>query len=185
MKNEKRAMKLNRTFAGPAEMPATIPLFPMAGALLLPRRPIQLTVFEPRYLEMLDDALGGERLIGVIQPSSEDEATDPAPELYPLGCAGRIVQYAEIGDGRCFLTLMGVARFRLTEETPSDAPLSDRRPRLFAVRRGFSRRRGRSGGRSRRPDRGAQTLRRGQRDQGGVERHQEGVQRGAGQRLCR
>ena len=50
-------MKLNRTFAGPAEMPATIPLFPMAGALLLPRRPIQLTVFEPRYLEMLDDAL--------------------------------------------------------------------------------------------------------------------------------
>ena len=66
-------MKLNRTFAGPAEMPATIPLFPLAGALLLPRRPIQLTVFEPRYLEMLDDALGGERLIGVIQPSSEDE----------------------------------------------------------------------------------------------------------------
>ena len=57
-------MKLNRTFAGPAEMPATIPLFPLAGALLLPRRPIQLTVFEPRYLEMLDDALSGERLIG-------------------------------------------------------------------------------------------------------------------------
>jgi hypothetical protein len=50
-------MKLNRTFAGPAEMPATIPLFPLTGALLLPRRPIQLTVFEPRYLEMLDDAL--------------------------------------------------------------------------------------------------------------------------------
>jgi Lon protease-like protein len=121
-KNEKSAMKLNRTFAAPAEMPATIPLFPMAGALLLPRRPIQLTVFEPRYLEMLDDALAGERLIGVIQPSSEEEATDPAPELYPLGCAGRIVQYAEIGDGRCLLPLMGVARFRLTEETPSDGP---------------------------------------------------------------
>src|SRR3984885_6676716 len=121
-KNEKSAMKLNRTFAGPAEMPATIPLFPMAGALLLPRRPIQLTVFEPRYLEMLDDALSGERLVGVIQPSSEEETSDPAPELYPLGCAGRIVQYAEIGDGRCFLTLMGVARFHLTAETPSDRP---------------------------------------------------------------
>ena len=115
-------MKLNQTFAGPAEMPATIPLFPLTGALLLPRRPIQLTVFEPRYLEMLDDALSGERLIGVIQPSSEEETADPAPELYPLGCAGRIVQYAEIGDGRCFLTLMGVARFRLTGETPSDYP---------------------------------------------------------------
>ena len=116
-------MKLNQTFAGPDAMPVTIPLFPLTGALLLPRRPIQLTVFEPRYLEMLDDALSGDRLIGVIQPSSSDEdSPDPAPELYPLGCAGRIVQYAEIGDGRCFLTLMGVARFRMTGETPSDSP---------------------------------------------------------------
>jgi uncharacterized protein len=108
-------MKLNRTFEEPADMPATIPLFPLEGALLLPRRPIQLTVFEPRYLSMLDDALTGDRLIGVIQPA-EPEAAPSAPDLYPLGCAGRIVQYAEIGDGRCFLTLMGVARFRLVEE---------------------------------------------------------------------
>ena len=79
-------------------------------------------MFKTRYLEMLDDALSGERLIGVIQPSSEEETADPAPELYPLGCAGRIVQYAEIGDGRCFLPLMGVAPFRLTGETPSDHP---------------------------------------------------------------
>jgi Lon protease-like protein len=114
-------MKLNRTYAGPADMPATIPLFPLEGALLLPRRPIQLTVFEPRYLAMLDDTLSGERLIGIIQPSSADEAARTL-ELYPLGCAGRIVQYAEIGDGRCFLTLMGVARFRLTSEAPSLNP---------------------------------------------------------------
>jgi Lon protease-like protein len=113
-------MKLNRTFDGPADMPPTIPLFPLPGALLLPRRPIQLTVFEPRYLTMLDDALAGERLIGVIQPTAE-EGCDPAP-LYPLGCAGRIVQYAEIGDGRCFLTLMGVARFRLVAEAPILGP---------------------------------------------------------------
>jgi uncharacterized protein len=115
-------MKLNRTFAGPAEMPETIPLFPLSGALLLPRRPIQLTVFEPRYLEMLDDALTGGRLIGLIQPSSDEAESGPPPELYPLGCAGRIVQYAEIGDGRCFLTLMGVARFRLMAEAPRDRP---------------------------------------------------------------
>ncbi len=108
-------MKLNRTYDEPADMPATIPLFPLEGALLLPRRPIQLTVFEPRYLSMLDDALSGDRLIGIIQPAGP-EAAPAAPELYPLGCAGRIVQYAEIGDGRCFLTLMGVARFRLVEE---------------------------------------------------------------------
>jgi Lon protease-like protein len=114
-------MKLNRTYAGPAEMPAAIPLFPLEGALLLPRRPIQLTVFEPRYLAMLDDALSGERLVGIIQPSSPEEAAG-APELYTFGCAGRIVQYAEIGDGRCFLTLMGVARFRLVSEGPSLNP---------------------------------------------------------------
>ena len=116
-----RAMKLNRTHAGPDDMPATIPLFPLEGALLLPRRPIQLTVFEPRYLSMLDDALSGERLIGIIQPSTAEE-TAQSPELYPLGCAGRIVQFAEIGDGRCFLTLMGVARFRLVSEPPSITP---------------------------------------------------------------
>ena len=115
-------MKLNRTFAGPADMPATIPLFPLEGALLLPRRPIQLTVFEPRYLSMLDDALSGDRLIGIIQPSGAEEPSEPPPQLYPLGCAGRIVQYAEVGDGRCFLTLMGVARFRLTAEAQRKRP---------------------------------------------------------------
>ena len=70
-----------------------------------------------------DDTLSGERLIGVIQPSIEEEMiSEPAPELYPLGCAGRIVQYAEIGDGRCFLTLMGVARFHMAAEAPSQGP---------------------------------------------------------------
>ena len=109
-------MKLNRTYAGPGDMPATIPLFPLEGALLLPRRPLQLTVFEPRYLAMLDDSLGGERLIGIIQPTTADTTAGSPPELYPVGCAGRIVQYAEVGDGRCLLTLMGLARFRLVEE---------------------------------------------------------------------
>jgi len=108
-------MKLNRTYESASELPITLPVFPVAGALLLPRRPIQLTVFEPRYLVMLDDALSGERLIGMIQPAG-DEAPELAPELCAVGCAGRIVQYAEIGDGRCFLTLMGIARFKVAEE---------------------------------------------------------------------
>ena len=97
-------------------MPKALPLFPLGGGLLLPRRPIQLTLFEPRYLEMLDDALAGDRLIGVIQPVADDDADARSPELFPVGCAGRIVQYAEIGDKRCFLTLMGVARFRVASE---------------------------------------------------------------------
>ena len=102
-------------------MPEALPLFPLAGALLLPRRPIQLTVFEPRYLDMLDDALTGERLIGVIQPLAGDDGDAKSHELFPVGCAGRIVQYAEIGDERCFLTLMGVARFRVARELAATA----------------------------------------------------------------
>jgi Lon protease-like protein len=115
-------MKLNRTFANGAELPPTLPVFPVAGALLLPRRPIQLTVFEPRYLTMLDDALSGERLIGMIQPKGGDDALGSSPELCEVGCVGRIVQYAEIGDGRCFLTLIGVARFRVEAEMATLTP---------------------------------------------------------------
>ena len=122
-------MKFYRDYRRPRDMPRTLPLFPLAGALLLPRRPIQLTIFEPRYLEMLDDALAGERLIGVIQPAAGDDARGQKPELFAVGCAGRIVQYAEIGEKRCFLTLMGVARFRIAEElevsTPYRAAVAD------------------------------------------------------------
>ena len=115
-------MKLNRTFARAAELPQTLPLFPVAGALLLPRRPIQLTVFEPRYLSLLDDALSGERLIGMIQPRAGDSAVGLNPDLCEIGCLGRVVQYAEIGDGRCFLSLMGVTRFRIAEELTTLTP---------------------------------------------------------------
>ena len=115
-------MKLNRTFARAADLPQTLPLFPVAGALLLPRRPIQLTVFEPRYLSLLDDALSGERMIAMIQPKAGDGAVGSNPELCDIGCLGRVVQYAEIGDGRCFLSLMGVTRFRIAEELTTLTP---------------------------------------------------------------
>jgi uncharacterized protein len=115
-------MKLNRVYQSPADLPRTIPVFPLAGALLLPRRPLPLNVFEPRYLSMVDDALSGERLIGVIQPSAGEAAQEPQPDLYPIGCAGRITQFAETGDGRCLVTLMGVARFRVLAELPSLTP---------------------------------------------------------------
>jgi uncharacterized protein len=111
-------MKLNRVYQSPAELPRTIPVFPLAGALLLPRRPLPLNIFEPRYLAMIDDSLNGERVIGVIQPSAGEAAVEPRPELYPIGCAGRVTQFAETGDGRCFVTLTGVARFRILDEPP-------------------------------------------------------------------
>ena len=115
-------MKLNRAFAHSAELPATLPLFPVAGALVLPRRPLQLTVFEPRYLSLLDDVLSGERLIGMIQPKAGEEAMGASPDLFEIGCAGRVIQFAEMGDGRCFLSLIGVARFRVAEELSTLTP---------------------------------------------------------------
>jgi len=115
-------MKLNRVYRSIDELPAVLPLFPLGGALLLPRRPMQLNLFETRYLAMLDDSLRTERLIGIIQPIGGDDAKDANPTLLPIGCVGRIVQYAEIGDGRCFLTLMGVTRFHLGDEVDAMTP---------------------------------------------------------------
>jgi Lon protease-like protein len=111
-------MKLNRIYERPSQLPGVIPIFPLAGALLLPRRPLPLSIFEPRYLAMVDDALAGERLIGMIQPSRDEETSDNWTELCPIGCLGRITQFAEAGDGRCFITLTGVARFRVVDEAP-------------------------------------------------------------------
>jgi uncharacterized protein len=110
-------MKLNRSYERPSELPRIIPIFPLAGALLLPRRPLPLSIFEPRFLAMVDDALSGERLIGMIQPSGD--ADDEPLELCAIGCLGRITQFAETGDGRCFVTLTGVARFRVISEAPA------------------------------------------------------------------
>jgi Lon protease-like protein len=98
------------------ELPATVPLFPLTGVLLLPRGKLPLNVFEPRYLAMTDDALGSPgRLIGMIQPRHPED-TAGAPELYEMGCAGRISQFAETDDGRYLITLTGVARFTVVEE---------------------------------------------------------------------
>lgn len=96
-----------------AALPATLPVFPLTGVLLLPRGRLPLNVFEPRYLNMTEDALGAGRLIGMIQPRRPDE---PAPELYEVGCAGRITQFAETDDGRFLITLTGVCRFAVAEE---------------------------------------------------------------------
>jgi uncharacterized protein len=113
-------MPINAEYDGPGELPEVIPVFPLPGALLLPRGQMPLNIFEPRYLAMIDDALSGERLIGMIQPSGGEEASDAWPELCAVGCLGRLTQFAEKGDGRCFITLNGVARFRVIAETPND-----------------------------------------------------------------
>jgi Lon protease-like protein len=97
-----------------ADLPQTIPVFPLPGALLLPRARLPLHVFEPRYLAMLDDTLKtSHRLIGMIQP--RDVPKGDKTRLQTIGCAGRVTGFSETEDGRYMITLAGVSRFRITQ----------------------------------------------------------------------
>jgi Lon protease-like protein len=110
-------MPMNVVYQSPADLPDTIPVFPLPGALLLPRGQMPLNIFEPRYLAMVDDALRtGYRLIGMIQPDAAHPGPENKPNLFKVGCVGRITQIAETGDGRYLLQLTGVARFHVVEE---------------------------------------------------------------------
>ena len=115
-------MPMNAVYNGPQDLPDVIPVFPLPGALLLPRGQMPLNIFEPRYLSMVDEALKSERVVGMIQPDAESLSIGPTPKLYPVGCAGRITGFAETGDGRYLITLTGIARFRVAEEVPTTAP---------------------------------------------------------------
>ena len=114
-------MGMNAVYRGPGDCPGVIPVFPLPGALLLPRGQMPLTIFEPRYHAMVDDALKGHRVIGMIQPDP-DGGGPAAPRLYRVGCAGRITQLAETGDGRYLITLVGIARFRVEQELATTTP---------------------------------------------------------------
>lgn len=110
-------MPMNANYRGPKDLPHALPVFPLPGALLLPRGQMPLNIFEPRYLAMIDDALrDGHRLIGMIQPDPTQNGPAARPPLYKIGCAGRITQLAESGDGRYLIELTGVARFEIEEE---------------------------------------------------------------------
>src|SRR5246127_182703 len=116
-------MPMNAVYRGPEAVPAVIPVFPLPGALLLPRGQMPLNIFEPRYLAMIDDALrSGHRLIGMIQPDAAHPGPESKPNLYRVGCVGRITQIAETGDGRYLLQLTGIARFRVEEELSVSTP---------------------------------------------------------------
>ena len=95
-------------------LPASLPLFPLSGVLLLPRGLLPLNIFEPRYLNMVDDALAADRMIGMIQPS-DPEPLGFNPPVYRTGCAGRITSFAEDGE-RYVITLTGVSRFDVVSE---------------------------------------------------------------------
>lgn len=102
-----------------SDLPQVIPVFPLPGTILLPRGQLPLNIFEPRYLNMVDDAMAGDRIIGMIQsvgPAGEQ------PPLMRVGCAGRITSFAETSDGRYLITLTGISRFRIANELQVKTP---------------------------------------------------------------
>ncbi len=115
------------------DLPGEIPVFPLSGVLLLPGGHLPLNIFEPRYLAMVDEALAGDRIIGMIQPAEEDNSNTPyqldarkpgsvapnaadRPAIYGTGCAGRINAFSETDDGRYLITLTGLIRFEVASE---------------------------------------------------------------------
>lgn len=123
---------MRASYTSLSDLPSPIPLFPLAGAILLPRATLPLNIFEPRYLAMLDAAMSGTRVIGIIQPTGDGGATgspaSAAAALSRVGCAGRVTSYQEQDDGRLLIVLTGIARFVAGRETTAGTPY-----RTFAI----------------------------------------------------
>jgi Lon protease-like protein len=107
-----------------ADLPPSLPVFPLAGCILLPRSSLPLNVFEPRYLSMVDDVIAGNRIVGIVQPLGANEES-PASKGHPLrqtGCAGRLSAFSETEDGRLMITLTGICRFDIVGEAQTAKP---------------------------------------------------------------
>ena len=119
-------MKSLDRYRSPSDLPARIAVFPLRGAIMLPRTTLPLNVFEPRYLAMVDDVLRGDRLIGIIQPTGDGGATGSPTErsapLQAIGTAARLIAHQEQPDGRILMTLFGICRFDVVGEVRTDAP---------------------------------------------------------------
>ena len=117
--------KISELYRGPADLPQRIPVFPLPGAILLPRATLPLNIFEARYLQMLEDVMSTSRVLGMLQPEGGGDDEEPVARNAPLrriGCAGRITGYQELEDGRLLITLTGITRFTLVNEVPLDKP---------------------------------------------------------------
>lgn len=99
------------------EIPSKISIFPLNGALLLPRSQLPLNIFEPRYLEMIDNSISSDRLIGMIQTQESNEN-----QLYSIGCLGKITSFTELSDSRFIITLNGICRYKVTQELDTLTP---------------------------------------------------------------
>jgi len=146
----------------PNELPIEIPIFPLKGALLLPNGQLPLNIFEPRYVALIEDALGADRLLGMIQPrDTERELVGDGSPLFDIGCLGQITEFTDPGDGRYEIVLTGVCRFKIAHELdtcrgyrrvdadyslflddldPSDTAITNRSSLLAALKIYFERR---------------------------------------------
>src|SRR4029079_16048760 len=115
-------MPAPRRYRNISDLPAIIPVFPLAGVILLPRAKLPLNIFEPRYLAMVDAAMHHYRVIGMIQPRGAGADKANNPPLTSVGCLGRITEYSETDDGRYLITLTGIARFQVSGERDSPTP---------------------------------------------------------------
>jgi Lon protease-like protein len=115
---------LSERYRGPADLPQRIPVFPLRGAILLPRATLPLNVFEPRYLQMVEDAMSTSRVLAIVQPADGEEESPAGKSagLRRIGCVGRITSYQEPGDGRLLMTLTGIARCTLLDEVETAKP---------------------------------------------------------------
>ena len=95
------------------ELPKTLPIFPLPGVIILPNGNLPLNIFEPRYVSMVEDALGNNRLIGMIQPNNGSKKDNG---LYPIGCASKIISFSETSDNRYLIELKGIIRFKIFKE---------------------------------------------------------------------
>lgn len=113
----------NERYQSAKDLPATVPIFPLPGALLLPSGRMPLNIFEPRYLAMVDAVIGAKRIVGMIQPALDGSVrSDDEPQLCNVGCLGRITSLTETGDGRYVMALDGICRFRIGDELAVRTP---------------------------------------------------------------
>ena len=98
-------------------LPKEIPVFPLSNFIIFPKTTVPLNIFEPRYIEMVNDAMKGNRIIGMIQPRKSAQAIPP---LYKVGCAGKIISFSETEDGRYLIVLSGTSRFKITKELETE-----------------------------------------------------------------
>ena len=100
-------------------LPKIIPVFPLSNFIIFPKTTVPLNIFEPRYLDMINDSMKSDKLIGMIQPKSSKQENN-IPELYDVGCLGKITSFRETEDGRYLIELKGRIRFQITNEINID-----------------------------------------------------------------